>query len=103
MMAALFEHGTQTLDQIISVIGKTDRGAKGNTEMMKRAIASGYITKDGDKFRLADEAEAQIADVIETMRPKNEQILVPSRSHNIFSSELRNYESKLFAGKRGYN
>lgn len=103
MMAALFEHGTQTLEQVISVIGKTARGNKGNLEMMKRAVASGYITQNDDKYSLSFDAEAQVADVLETMRPKDTRNIVPSRVPNIFTSELRGYESKLFAGKRGYN
>lgn len=102
MLICIHEKGSASRSDIVSKIGTTPRGVKGDNEMLSKAVQRDYLKKNGDFYSLQPEALAYVSDVVEIVDQKPKGNLVQSRIPNIWTNEMRNYESSLFAGKRGY-
>ena len=72
--------------------------------MLNDAIGYQFVTFIDGKYEIVDEVAAYIEDVNEilTVKKSTKEIVQPAY-RNIFTPEMKNYDSKLFANKRGYD
>ena len=104
LLTCLAENGEMTAEEVFTKVGKINhRGLTGIARMLNDAVKYEYATKNGDKFEIVDEVAAYLEDVEEITKSKVIKDIVQPFSKNIFTPEMKQYDTKLFQNKRGYS
>jgi hypothetical protein len=104
LLVCLAENGEMTVEEVFAKVGKVNhRGLAGIARMLNDAVKYEYLVKVDNKFEIVDEIAAYLEDVEEITKSKVAKDLVPAFSKNIFTPEMKQYDTKLFQNKRGYS
>lgn len=103
LLQILHENGDLNMDQLLhylSLVGsaRKDRAIDSLNTLLKKKL----VGLRNDKYYLRDETIAVLDDVLEMQNKFVMKDLVSSPYHNAFTPEMRGYDAKLFANKRGY-
>ena len=104
LLVCLAENGEMTSEEVFAKMGKVNhRGLAGIARMLNDAVKYEYVIKNDNKFEIVDEIASYLEDVEEVMSSKIIKDIVQPFSKNIFTPEMKQYDSKLFQNKRGYS
>jgi hypothetical protein len=104
LLECIYELGGASYNDVLNEIGNiSSRGTPSEmTKFFNSALDSGYVYMVGNKYKVLPDVAAHIDSVLKmegNYKPKN---LVQPAYRNIFTPELKGYETKLFRNKRGY-
>lgn len=104
LLECIYELGGATYAEVLQEIGNiSSRGSA--SEMNKfftNAIEHGYLYTVGEKYKVTPDVAAHIDSVLKmegNYKPKN---VVQPAYRNVFTPEMKIYDTKLFRNKRGY-
>ena len=104
LLVCLAQNGEMTAEEVFAKVGKVNhRGLAGIERMLNDAVGYEYLVKNDNKYEIVDEISAYIEDVEEVTTSKKVKDIVQPFSKNIFTPEMKQYDSKLFQNKRGYS
>lgn len=104
LLVCLAQNGEMSAEEVFAKVGKVNhRGLGGIERMLNDAVGYEYAIKIDDKYQIVDELISYIEDVEEVMTSKKVKDIVQPFSKNIFTPEMKQYDSKLFQNKRGYS
>lgn len=104
LLVCLAQNNEMTAEEVFAKVGKVNhRGLGGIERMLNDAVRYEYAIKIDDKYQIVDELISYIEDVEEVMTSKKVKDIVQPFSKNIFTPEMKQYDSKLFQNKRGYS
>jgi hypothetical protein len=104
VLECLYRHGEQTPEEVIEKIGYvTDRNNRSAMmNIFKQAVLQEYVIKEENCYRLTPDLESYVEDVLEMKGVIPKKDVVKPAYKNFFTPEMKLYETKLFANKRGY-
>lgn len=104
LLECIYELGGATYADVISEIGNIS-SRNSTAEMNKffnNALNNGYVYMVGDKYKVLPDVAEHIDSVLKMEGSYKQKDLVKPAYRNIFTPEMKVYESKLFKNKRGY-
>lgn len=103
LLQILHEHGELTLPELLHYLALVGSPRKDRaTDSLNTLLKKKLVGLRQDKYYLRDEIIAVLDDVMEMQSkfvPKN---VVQPPFFNAFTPEMKGYDAKLFANKRGY-
>jgi hypothetical protein len=104
LLECIYELDGATYDEVIDHIGNISSRSN-YSEMIKffkSGMEAGYLIKREEKYKLTEEAYYHVEAVLKLEGLYKPKDLVQAPYRNIHTPEMKLYESKLFANKRGY-
>lgn len=104
LMETLYEMNGATFEEVIAEVGYLS-SRQTNHEMKKMFQAlldQGYAVKYNEKYKLTEDAFNYVVAVLKMEGTFKSKEVVQPAYKNVFTPEMKNYDSKLFANKRGY-
>jgi hypothetical protein len=104
LLECIYELDGATYEEVIDHIGNISSRSS-YSEMIKffrSGMDAGYLIKREEKYKLSEEAYYHVEAVLKLEGLYKPKDLVQAPYRNIHTPEMKLYESKLFANKRGY-
>jgi hypothetical protein len=104
LLECIYELGGATYADVIAEIGNIS-SRNSTAEMNKffnNALNNGYVYMVGDKYKVLPDVAAHIDCVLKMEGNYKAKDVVQPAYRNVFTPEMKVYESKLFRNKRGY-
>lgn len=104
LLECIYELGGATAQQVIEEIGNIS-SRNSTAEMNKffsNALNNGYLYMVGDKYKVLPDVAAHIDSVLKMEGNYKPKDVVQPAYRNVFTPEMKGYETKLFRNKRGY-
>jgi hypothetical protein len=104
LLECIYELGGATYSDVIAEIGNiSHRGSAAEmNKFFNNALDNGYLYMVGDKYKVLPDVAAHIDSVLKMEGNYKAKDVVQPAYKNVFTPELKGYESKLFRNKRGY-
>ena len=104
LLECIYELGGATYADVIAEIGNIS-SRNSTAEMNKffsNALNNGYLYMVGDKYKVLPDVAAHIDSVQKMEGNYKAKNVVQPAYKNVFTPEMKGYETKLFRNKRGY-
>ena len=104
LLECIYELGGATYNDVLNEIGNiSSRGTPSEmTKFFNSALDSGYVYMIGNKYKVLPDVAAHIDSVLKMEGNYKAKDVVQPAYRNVFTPEMKGYETKLFKNKRGY-